>query len=97
MQANSAQKERNRGVLNLRLAGETKLTVANNLAVRRVLELAGGPRTAANIVAVADPVEAIELIRSKAAAPIDEIEDLGRVSNALLTTLKLGTRQFVRA
>jgi len=63
----------------------------------RVTKYQGDPRTAAYIVAVADPVEAIELIRSKAADPIDEIEDLGRVSDALLATLKLGTRQFVRA
>jgi len=62
-----------------------------------VTKYQGDPRTTAYIVAVADPVEAIELIRSKAAAPVDEIEDLGRVSDALLTTLKLGTRQFVRA
>lgn len=55
------------------------------------------PRGAAYIVAVADPTKAIELVRAKAAAPGDEIEDLGRVSDALLVTLKLSTGKFMRA
>ena len=51
----------------------------------------------AYIVAIADPAKAIDLIRAQAAAPSDEIEDLGRVSDALLMTLRLGSGQFVRA
>ena len=63
----------------------------------RVSKYRGDPNTIAYIVALADPAKAIELIRAQAATPGDEIEDLGRVSDALLTTLKLATGQFVRA
>lgn len=63
----------------------------------RVSKYRGDPNTIAYIVALADPAQAIELIRAKAATPGDEIEDLGRVSDALLTTLKLATGQFMRA
>ena len=52
---------------------------------------------AAYIVAIADAAKAIEVIRAKAAAPSDEIEDLGRVSDTLLLALKLAAGQFMRA
>jgi hypothetical protein len=49
------------------------------------------------IVAIADPVEAIALIRAQVAAAGDEIEDMGRVSDSILVAMKLGTGQFMRA
>lgn len=48
-------------------------------------------------MALADPVEAIELIRVQAVSPGFEIEDLGRVSDTILTSLNLGLGQFMRA
>jgi hypothetical protein len=63
----------------------------------RVSKYRGDPSAVAYIVAIADPFEAIELIREKAAASDDELEDLGRVSDVLLSTLKLETGKFVRA
>lgn len=57
----------------------------------------GDPRKTAYIVAIADPVKAIDLIRVRAAGLDAEIEDLGHVSDALLVTLKLRTGQFMRA
>lgn len=63
----------------------------------RVSTYEGKPRVAAYIVAIADPANAIELIRAKAAAPSDEIADLGRVSDTLLVALKLAAGQFMRA
>jgi len=49
------------------------------------------------IVAIADPVEAIALIRAQVTAAGDEIEDMGRVSDNILVAMKLGTGQFMRA
>ena len=63
----------------------------------RVSRSRGDPRKTAYIVAIADPGKAIDLIRMRAASPDADIEDLGRVSDALLLTLKLGTGQFMRA
>ena len=54
------------------------------------------PNRVAYIVALADAARAMELIRAQAAAPGDDVEDLGRVSEALLMTLNLGTGQFMR-
>ena len=62
----------------------------------RVGKFRGVPNSVAYIVAVADALKAIELIRGWAATPEDEIEDLGPVSNSLLRTLKLETGQFMR-
>ena len=62
----------------------------------RVTKGPGDPCTVAYIVALADPAKAIALIRAHAATAGDEIQDLGRVSDALLVTLNLGTGQFKR-
>jgi hypothetical protein len=63
----------------------------------RVSKYRGDPHAVAYIVALADPAKAIALIRAQAATPGDEVEDLGRVSDALLVSLNLGTGQFMRA
>jgi hypothetical protein len=63
----------------------------------RVGRFRGDPNGTAYIVAVAEPAKAIDLIRDKVASSSDEIEDLGRVSDALLIALKLKTGDFVRA
>ena len=51
----------------------------------------------AYIVAIPNPDEAVELIKRKAADPGDEVEDLGRVSEGLITALKLQPGEFMRA
>ena len=57
----------------------------------------GDPRATAYIVAITEPAQAIDLIRDKVDPFGDEIEDLGRVSDALLMALKLHSGEFVRA
>lgn len=54
-------------------------------------------RAAAYIVAIADPRAAIALIREKAAAPDEEVRDIGRESDALLNSLRLKAGEYVRA
>jgi hypothetical protein len=51
----------------------------------------------AYVVAVADPAKAMKLIRRKASEPEDEVEDLGRVSDALIRAMNLESGDFVRA
>jgi hypothetical protein len=57
----------------------------------------GDPKPVAYIVAVAKPDDAMELVRTEIAKPGDTIEDLGRVSDALLRALNLSSGEFVRA
>jgi hypothetical protein len=57
----------------------------------------GAPTAVAYIVAVPDSAEAIDVIRRKVGAIDDEIEDLGRVSGALLMALGLLPGEFIRA
>jgi hypothetical protein len=63
----------------------------------RVSKYRGDPKAVAYIVAVAESAKAIELIRSEVAQLGDEIEDLGRVSDALLIAMKIEPGSFVRA
>jgi hypothetical protein len=63
----------------------------------RVSRYRGDPRAIAYIVAVAESADAVELIRTQVAAADDEVEDLGRVSDALLVSLKLESGQFMPA
>ena len=63
----------------------------------RVEKYRNDPKAVAYIVAIADPDEAIALIRKNAATTDDEIRDLGRVSDALLNSLKLQAGEFIRA
>lgn len=63
----------------------------------RVEKYRSDPRAVAYIVAISDPDEAIALVREKAATADDEIRDMGRVSDALLNSLKLQAGQFIRA
>jgi hypothetical protein len=51
----------------------------------------------AYIIAIADPRAAIALIREKAAAPDEEVRDMGRVSDALLNSLRLKAGEYLRA
>ena len=57
----------------------------------------GDPKAVAYIVAIPDPATAIDLIRTKIGVPDDEIEDLSRVSDALLQALHLSPGEFIRA
>jgi hypothetical protein len=63
----------------------------------RTSKFSGDPRPVAYIVAVAKPDDAMELVRTEIAKPGDTIEDLGRVSDALLRALNLSSGEFVRA
>jgi hypothetical protein len=63
----------------------------------RVSKHQGDPKPVAYIVAVAESAQAIELIRSEVGHLCDEIEDLGRVSDALLIAMKIKPGSFVRA
>jgi len=63
----------------------------------RAKQYRGDPKGVAYIVAIADPNEAMQLIRERVAVTGDEVEDLGRVSEALLTALDLQPGGFIRA
>ena len=51
----------------------------------------------AYIVAIADPAAAIDLIRNSVTGPRHEIEDIGRLSDALLQALHIRRGEFARA
>jgi hypothetical protein len=55
----------------------------------------GGAYQVAYIVAVSESNEAIELVRKKAAAADDVVEDLGHVSQELLNSLHLEPGAFM--
>ncbi len=73
----------------------------------RVSRFRGDRHAVAYIVAIANPDDAMDVIRTKTAEPgyiiedyiIEDliIEDLGRVSDALLRSLNLSSGEFVRA
>lgn len=48
------------------------------------------------IVAVPKASQAVEIIRSKAADPGDNVEDLGRVTGFLVQAFKLAPGEFIR-
>ncbi len=61
----------------------------------RVSKYRGDPEGKAYLVAVSDKVQAMQLIASQAASAADEIEDLGRVSDALLAAMSLAPGEFI--
>ena len=63
----------------------------------RVSKFAGDLTAVAYVVAEAETARAINIIRTKVANPEDVIEDLGRVSGALLVAMKLQPGDFARA
>lgn len=62
----------------------------------RIRKFAGDPSAVAYIVALTDPDAALLLIKTRVAAITDEVEDLGRVSEALLAALELNAGEFTR-
>ena len=48
------------------------------------------------VVAVSEPNHAIEIVRGKVADFSDDVEDLGRVSRALVRALDLAPGNFIR-
>ena len=48
------------------------------------------------VVAVSEPDHAIEIVRGKVADLSDDVEDLGRVSRALVRALDLAPGNFIR-
>jgi hypothetical protein len=63
----------------------------------RIGKFPGDTKGVAYIVAIADPAGAMALIRGKVANPEDDVEDLGRVSEALLVAMNLQPGQYKRA
>jgi hypothetical protein len=61
----------------------------------RVGKQRNDPNGAVYVVAERDAGRAIDIIRRKAAATSDEIEDLGRVRDELLTALSLKSGEFI--
>jgi hypothetical protein len=61
----------------------------------RVSKYRGDPRATAYLVAVPEKTAATDSLRGKVASADDEIEDLGRVSAALITAMRLGPGEFV--
>jgi hypothetical protein len=57
----------------------------------------GGQRPVAYIVAIKEPLEAIRLIKKEVAPEAALVEDVGRVSDALLRTIGLNSGGYVRA
>jgi hypothetical protein len=61
----------------------------------RVSKFRGDPAATSYLVAMSDKVRALELIRRHAARPDDDVEDLGRVSEALIASMRLPLGQFM--
>ena len=61
----------------------------------RVSKFRGDPNAVSYLVAMADKAMALEIIRRQAAAPVDEVQDLGPVSEELLKSLGLPAGQFM--
>jgi hypothetical protein len=61
----------------------------------RVRNDRGDPKGVSYIVAITDKARALEIITSQAASPSDDIEDLGRVSEALIKAMHLSPGQFM--
>jgi hypothetical protein len=55
----------------------------------RVSKYRGDPQATAYLVATLDKSEAVELVRAKVASLGDELEDLGRVSQVLISAMHL--------
>lgn len=62
----------------------------------RVRKYRGDVKTIAYLVALSDRAEAIALIQQMAADSEDDVEDLGRVSEALLSALAVPNGGFIR-
>ncbi|HUI14440.1 MAG TPA: hypothetical protein VL048_13345 [Xanthobacteraceae bacterium] len=63
----------------------------------RVGRCQGDRKAVGYIVAMPDADAALDLIRIKVAGPSDYVEDVGRVSEALLNALNLSLGQYVCA
>jgi hypothetical protein len=61
----------------------------------RVSKFRGDRNAVSYLVAVEDKAMALELIARQAASPNDEVQDLGPVSEALITTISLPEGQFM--
>lgn len=83
--------------LNLRLAPLPRIAHSTPMGEGRLIwasKYRSDLRAVAYLVAVHDKAGAIDFIREKVASLGDEVEDLGRVSDALLTALSLAPGQF---
>lgn len=83
----------NSEVARLPLLGHTMRMAPGRLI--RVSKYRGDSEAVSYLVAVPDKAKAIELITSQAASAGDDVEDLGRVSEALITAMHLPPGHFV--
>ena len=86
------------GMLNVRMAVPLDPVQKNRMGEGRLIRVSryrGDPGAKAYFVAVSDKAEAMQLIASKAASAADEIEDLGRVSETLITAMALTAAEFI--
>jgi hypothetical protein len=60
----------------------------------RVRSHRGDPEASVYVVAEAEPAKAVEVLRLGIVRPLDEYEDLGRVTDHLLAALNLEPGQF---
>jgi hypothetical protein len=61
----------------------------------RVSRFRGDPEAVSYLVAIPNKGDALDLIANQAAMPGYDVEDLGRVSEALITTMRLAAGQFM--
>jgi hypothetical protein len=78
-------------------SGESKLHSMDYGRLIRAGRYRRDPHAVAYIVAMADAAAAIDLIRNSVTGPGHEIEDIGRVSDALLQALHIRPGEFARA
>lgn len=83
--------------LPIRAAGCRLCSYMDHGRLIRVRKQNGDSGAGAYIVALPDSGKAIALIKNKVAAHGDTVEDLGRVSDALLIAMKLQPGSFTRA
>lgn len=75
-----------------------RFTLGAGMGYGRLVRVNKPPGSAvAYIVALPEPAEAVKLIENKVAEHGDTVEDRGRVSDALLTAMKLQHGDFTRA
>ena len=63
----------------------------------RVSSRRGDPGATTYVVAEPDAAKAIDILKAVIVGPVDEYEDLGRVTDQLLRALNLAPGQFIRS
>ena len=84
----------------VRMAQSSKTRImplgAHNARFVRASKFRSDENATLYVVAVSEPDHAIEIVRGKVADLSDDVEDLGRVSRALVRALDLAPGNFIR-